>query len=60
MKVHLVKSTDQTGIPECGWCGREIIPSMGEEKYFLSDAPVLNRVFYHKNCGEKVVELENK
>jgi hypothetical protein len=33
---------------------------MGEDKYFLSDAPVVNRVFFHKECGEKVLLLERE
>jgi hypothetical protein len=60
MSIRLIKSTDQTGIPECGWCSREIVPLMGEDKYFLSDAPVVNRVFFHKECGEKVLLLERE
>lgn len=60
MRIKLIKSTDQIRTPECGWCNRKIIPLMGEGKYFLSDAPVQNRVFFHKECGEKVLKLKKE
>lgn len=55
MKLHLVRSTDTKLSPECALCGLSVEPT---HKFFLSDAPVEHRAFFHYSCGQKVLRQE--
>jgi hypothetical protein len=58
VNLKLLQASSKKSVEKCGWCD-EVIPS-NQPRFFLSDAPVVDRVFFHENCGKRVLSFESE